>query len=245
MGHKVSNLGLTWSFLVLIILTRQADAYWTGQDLTEAEWKAWPQSCKIGFLAAGWDHGPFEGRISKYQLEEFAKVNKIPGIHHFCIGRVAMNRSISKLPDEAKKLMKTAASEMNYSYSRIDAKNPKFSFVSAYYGKAIYGTGNRPKAFDIWRTAIREQPTAYESYIQMSQTLISEKLFDEALNVILEFDRVKKQPLPYVEYLLGYLYYKMEKYDDALKHLEQAKKLGYRKDTLRKKVLKLKASGKQ
>lgn len=237
MRHKVVPISvLIWVFLALAMPTQRASAYWTGQDLTETEWNAWPPYCKAGFLAAGWGHGPFEGRMSRSAIMEASKDNTIPGRHHFCIGLVAINRSAAKRGNEAKHLMKTAASEIHYSYSKMEADNPKFSLVSAYYGKALYGAGEHQKAFEVWRAAIRAAPTERSAYLLMSEALVSEQRLDEALRIVTEFDQAKEQAWPDAEYFLGYLYYKKSKYDEALKHLEEAQKLGYPNNGLLTKV---------
>ena len=230
-------LALACAFLVLALPTNHASAYWTGEDITESEFDAWPSFCKTGFLDSEFGaRSRFRARLS--QSARAATPNKaIPGGHHFCIGLVAINRSTSKSKDKAKDLMRTAANEIGYSYSRMSLENPDFSLVSAYYGKALYGMGERQKGFDVWSTAIRAQPSRRESYLLMTEALISERRLDEALRLLTDFDATKDQPWPDAEYWLGYVYYEKGKHEEALKHVEQAIALGYPSDGLRKKIL--------
>lgn len=240
MRNNVKTWVLASAFLVCLFPSKQAAAYWFAQDLTETEYNAFPPFCKFAFREKSGSGGAFQNHAAQVPIG----YEKIPGGGHFCVGLVAMNRSVGKHKDKAKEWMSTAASEIHYTYSQMDRTYPKFSWVSAYYGKALYGAGERQKAFDVWRTAIQARPAERESYLLMSEALISEQRLDDALRLLMEFDEAKEQPWPDAEYFFGYLYYKKGRYDDALTHLEKAKELGYPNDGLRAKILNLKASRK-
>ncbi len=227
--------------LICSLLPNHAAAYWFAQDLTQAEFNALPATCKYTFSSRSGSGGHFAGDTATAPPKPD---HLVPGGGHFCVGLVAMIRSSGKPKDKALEWMKTAVSEIHYTHSQMAQNDRSFAWASAYYGKALYGSGDRQKAFDVWRTAIRARPAERESYLLMSQALVAEQRFDEALRLLVEFDAAKEQPWPDAEYFLGYLYYKKGKYDEALKYLEEAQKLGYPNNGLLTKVRKQTASRK-
>lgn len=225
------------ALFVLASLAAPSAAYWTAQDLTETEWAAWPPACQAAFLASEWSmNSPFRGRLSQQRATEALRTNSIDGSHHFCIALIAMNRSISKRAAISKQLMKIAVSEINYSRSRMDLTNPQYSFISAYYGKALYGSGERNKAFEIWNESINRTPAERESYFFKAEALVSEKRLGEALEVLQAFDAKKEEPRADAEYFLGYVYFQLSKYPEARRHLDNAHALGYPSDALRNRL---------
>ena len=229
------------TFLICSWHAKHAVAYWFAEDLTQAEFNGLPPTCKWFSSSRSGSGGRFAGDTATAPPRPD---HLLPGGGHFCVGLVAMMRSTGKPKDKALEWMKTAAGEIRYTHSQMAENDRSFAWASAYYGKALYGSGDRQKAFDVWRTAIRARSAERESYLLMSQALVAEQRFDEALRLLLEFDAVKEQPWPDAEYFLGYVYYKMGKLDDALKHLEQARKLGYPNDGLRQKIRNRAGSGK-
>ncbi|HCB14326.1 MAG TPA: hypothetical protein DEP36_12275 [Gammaproteobacteria bacterium] len=104
---------------------------------------------------------------------------------------------------------------------------PLFSTVSAYYGIALYQSGDHDRAFEIWKEGITVQPNKPESYVAMAEALRSERKMKEALELLLRFDKVKQQPSAEVEYFLGHTYLDLGLYDDAKRHADKAYQLGY------------------
>jgi tetratricopeptide (TPR) repeat protein len=230
----------TFAIALLLIASFPARAYWTAQDLSETEWQAWPDYCKAAYLNTDWSQqSPFLGRLSRDQITSILRTTTIDGAHHFCIGLIAIGRTRGKTPSVVKPLMKTAVSEINYSRSRMPLTNPQFSFVSAYYAKAMYGTGERAKAFQIWDECIERTPKIREPYLLKAEALVSEKKFDEALLVLQAFDANKAEQFPDAEYFLGYVYFNLKKYPEARRHLDAADKLGYPAEGLRNRLTKL------
>lgn len=219
-----------------------ASAYWTGQDLTEAEWATWSDFCKASYLSADWSHGSrFAGRLSPETRVKFIEGNTIPGPHHFCIALVAMDRAKSKVGEQFKQLMIKAVSEINYCHKQMNSATPKYAYVSAYYAKALYGAGEKAQAFRVWDEAITISPAEREAYLLKTQALISEKRFKEALDTLLALDKAKEQEWADVEYFLGYVNYQLKRYGDAARHLDKAVALGYPHTSLRDKARELAA----
>ena len=228
------------AFFVLASIAATSAAYWTAQDMTENEWAAWPPHCQAAFLSSEWSmNSPFRGRLSPERMKAALLTNSIDGSHHFCIALIAMNRSITKPPTIANQLMKTAVAEINYSRSRMDPASPQFSYVSAYFAKALHGSGERNKAFEVWNQCIERTPAAHECYLLKAKALVSEKRLDEALEVLQAFDAKKEQPRADAEYFLGYVYFQLRKYPEARRHLDNAKQLGYPSDSLRNQLTKM------
>lgn len=214
-----------------------ASAYWTGQDLTEAEWASWSDFCKASYLVSEWSNNSrFTGRLSPESRAKILEGNTIPGAHHFCIALVAMDRARYKTGAQHVQMMKQAVTEIDYNRRQMSSAKPKYAYVSAYYAKAKYGAGEKAEAFRIWDEAITISPAERESYLLKVQALISEKRFKDALETLQAFDKAKDQEWADAEYFLGYVNYQMQLYGDAARHLEKAVALGYPHTGLRDKA---------
>lgn len=214
-----------------------ASAYWTGQDLTEAEWASWSDFCKASYLVSEWSAGSrFSGRLSSESRAKILEGNTIPGAHHFCIALVAMDRAKSKSGEQFKQLMMKAVTEIDYNRRQMSSAKPKYAYVSAYYAKALYGTGEKVQAFRVWDEAITISPTEREAYLLKTQALISEKRFKDALETLQAFDKAKDQEWADAEYFHGYVHYQLKRYGDAARHLDKAVSLGYPHTGLRDKA---------
>lgn len=214
-----------------------ASAYWTGQDLTEAEWASWSDFCKAAYLASEWSAGSrFSGRLSPESRVRILEDNTIPGPHHFCIALIAMDRAKSKPGEQAKQLMRLAVTEIDYNRRQMSSAKPKYAYVSSYYAKALYGAGEKAQAFRVWDESITISPTEREAYLLKTQALISEKRFKEALDTLQALDKAKEQEWADVEYFLGYVNYQLQRYGVAARHLDKAVALGYPHTGLRDKA---------
>lgn len=214
-----------------------ASAYWTGQDLTEAEWAAWSDFCKASYLVSEWSAGSrFSGRISPESRTKILQGNTIPGAHHFCIALVAMDRAKSRTKVQFTQMMKQAVTEIDYNRRQMSTSTPKYAYVSAYYAKAKYGAGEKAEAFRIWDEAISISPAEREAYLLKAQALLSEKRFKEALDTLQAFDKAKDQEWADAEYFLGYVNFQLQRYGDAARHLDKAVALGYPHTGLRDKA---------
>lgn len=237
--HRISKiLGV-----LCILIAAKAQAI-RGQDLTELEWAAWPDYCKLGFLASEWGKdSSFIGRVPRSLVVEFNTTSKervgISGLHHFCVGLTYINRArggIGITQEKSAELMNNAVSEIAYSYGRTEKRAPLYSVVTAYYGVALYRSGQHEKAFKIWKDGITTQPTRPESYVAMAEALRSEKKMKEALEILLQFDKRKEQPSAEAEYFLGHTYLDLGLYNEAKKHADNAYRLGYPLPGLRNKL---------
>lgn len=230
-------------FLVALILVA-SQAQGSAQDLTEFEWATLPDYCKAALLGSDWaQFVPSRHKVPRSWVDEMLKTYNerigIPGAHHFCVGMVYISRArggIGLSQEKSVGLMKQAADEINYSYSRTEKRAPLYSVVTAYYGVALYHSGNRERAFDIWKEGIATQPARPESYVAMAEALRSERKMKEALELLLRFDKAKKQPSAEAEYFLGHTYFDLELYDDAKRHADKAYQLGYPLPGLRNKL---------
>jgi len=214
-------------------------------NFTEAEWIAWPSYCKAGFLASDWSRGsPYHGRMPEGQVRSLRQNHDvtvgIPGVHHFCIGMIYTNRA--KNMSAGPKLIETlrnAINEIEYSYSRMSPAAPKFSLVTAYYGTALYRSGKRQQAFDMWNKGIETKPDSRESYLAMAEILLSEKNPKEALEVLNRYESAKTGEAADVEAFLAFTYIELGMNDKAKEHADNAYQLGYPLPGLRNRIERL------
>ncbi|WP_435749595.1 tetratricopeptide repeat protein [Thauera sp. AutoDN2] len=200
---------------------------------TEMEWLGWPDFCKAGYLASGWGGGSgFQGRMPHSQVEslrrQFEITVGIPGVHHFCVGMLYVNRA-KAMPSGNKRTetLRSAVSEIDYSFSRATPSAPMYSLITAYYGTALYRQGKRQEANAMWDKGIQAKPNARESYLAKAEVLITEKKHREALDVLLKYEKAKETDYADAEYFLGHVYFELKQYEKAREHADKAYKLGY------------------
>lgn len=150
------------------------------------------------------------------------KGSDIPGAHHFCAGLVELNRSKLGRGDYSK-----AINEINYSYSKMGGGHPRLSYVASFMGKALYLSGKKKEASEVWLDAISAVPSQRESYLALAEVLMNERQHEKALEVLLKYEEEKKFETPDTEQFLAQAYFNLKKYDEALIHAENAKRLGY------------------
>ena len=120
---------------------------------------------------------------------------------------------------------------------------PRYSLVTAYYGTALYRSGKRQQAMDMWNKGIEAKPASRESYLAMAEALLAEKKAKEALEVLLRYEAAKESEAADAEAFLGYTYMELGMYDKAREHTDKAYQLGYPLPGLRNKLQRL--SGKK
>ena len=218
---------------------------WSQTAVSEAEWLAWPHSCKAGYLLSDWSLGsPYTGRLSGAEVaryrEAHGSVSGISGIHHFCVGMLYVNRARA-MSDKARRKgeLERAVNELEYWYSRTQSNAAQYSLLTAYYGTALHGLGKQEEARRMWNRGIEAHPTHRESYLAMAQALLNEKRYKEALDILLTYDSKKQHPTPDGEYFLAFTYYELKNFAKAREHAENAQRLGYPFPGLLKKLQKL------
>lgn len=210
---------------------------------TENEWNGWPNYCKVAFLGSTLSQGsPFRGSMSAEQIRSGQSQIGIgiPGLAHFCMGMVYTNRAktMSRSHDLAGTLG-AAINELDYSFSRMSPAAPRYSLVTAYYGTALYRSGKRQQAMDMWNKGIEAQPAGRESYLAMAEALLSEKKAKDALEVLLRYEMAKESDAPDAEAFLSYTYMELRMFDKAREHADKAYQLGYPLPGLRNKLERL------
>lgn len=201
---------------------------------TDVEWNAWPEYCKAAYLNGSYSEGSrFRGRMPAGQVDQilanYMQTVGIQGGQHFCIGMVFVDRARRagvKTP-EAKNNLASAIDEFKYSYPNTKEDAPRYSLYASYYGTALFLSGKRQQAFEMWDKGIRLQPASRESYLAMAKALLDEKKPKEALDVLLRYDHTKEYESPDAEYFLGFTYFQLGMHDEAKEHADKAYRLGY------------------
>lgn len=203
-----------------------------GNDLTSSEWVTWPDYCKAAFINSGWARNtPYEDLMPREWVSSIAKKQGgtlgIRGLHHLCIGMVYVNRG--RVADKKKSAywLNLAIKEIKYSHARTPKGVSGYSLINAYLGKAYYHIGKRNEAVRVWQDGITSQPGQRESYLAMVNMLIEEEKFNEALELLLDYDIKKTVQTPDAEYFLAHVYMKLGRYKESRKHAEAAYALGY------------------
>lgn len=226
---------------LITLLTFNISAYGSTTP-SEAEWLSWPDFCKAGYLSSDWSGGsPFQGRLPQAELNRLRQHNEtavgIPGIHHFCVGMLYINRAKALPTGKARSdNLDRAVGEIEYSFSRASPTIPMYSLLAAYYGTAFHLQGKHREAEAVWEKGISSKPKSRESYLAKAQVLISERKYREALDVLLRYEKAKETDYADAEYFLGHVYFELKQYDKAREHADRAYKLGYPFPGLRKKL---------
>lgn len=230
-----SNLRIIPRFALTLFLTLLPPSSFSADELTQIEWDGLPTHCKASFLNSSYGNlAPLHQTLNKSWAENFLGMSSkdidIPGVHHFCMGIVHLNRA--KIRPQS---IVAAESEFAYSYKRISVTAKKFALVSAYYGKSLYLKGDRTKAMEIWEKAISAKPSNPEPYLSMAEALLSEKKPKDALDTIFRYYPKLDSDHAETEYLLAFIYLELDMIPESRQHADKAKKLGRPMPGLREK----------
>lgn len=242
---KMSSRCITNTVSALLFSATVALPAWSQTAVMEAEWLAWPDFCKAGYLISDWATGsPYTGRLSAAELSRYRGtqiyLNGISGIHHFCVGMLYVNRARALSEKSRRKSeLERAVNEFKYSFERTQSNSVQYSLLTAFYGTALHGLDRKEEARRMWKLGVEAQPTHRESYLAMAQALLDEKKYKEALDILLIYDSKKQYPTPDGEYFLAFTYYELKNFTKAREHAENAQRLGYPFPGLLKKLQKL------
>lgn len=244
-ANSVSIKVLIGSFITAVTFVSGISTSMANTSISEAEWITWPEFCQAGYLASEWSAGStFKSKMSDSKVRSIRDNHNvsvgIPGVHHFCVGMVYINRA--KVANSAQKrgeLLRNSINEIEYSFSRMNPVAPRFSLVTAYYGKALYLSGKRQLAFDMWTRGITAKPESRESYLMMAEALLKERKPKEALDILLRYDSSKTADAADAEAFLAQTYIELGMLDKAKKHADAAYNLGYPFPGLRNKLERL------
>ena len=216
-----------------MILPPRSYAGGEASDITALEWASWPDFCKAAIAASAWSiNTPHTKSVDPKWVRKFRATHNervgIRGAHHFCLGMVYINRALGEVDAKRRiKMMERSINEIQYSFSRMSSDAPRYSIVTAYLGKAYYGSQQRGRAFSTWKDGVAMKPASPESYLAYAEALFAEEKYDEALTLLMQFDKFKTDHHPEVEYFLGHIYFKLGRYDAARDHADKAYALGY------------------
>jgi len=129
-----------------------------------------------------------------------------------------------------------AISEFNYSYSRLSLESHQLSYVSSYLGQALYKSGKRKEAENVWNRAIVAQPNKRESYLAFVDALIAEKKYQVALDLLMNYYDKRDGDNADVEHYLAFLFYNLKDQEKARFHVDNAHRLGYPFSGLKEKI---------
>lgn len=222
---------MVWFILSVSIVGGVANA----QQITDLELNGLPAFCRIAFQGTS-----YSGTVSPDRLlspDNSASMRKslaslgIPGAHHFCYGLVQLRRA-----DSGRGSYSAAISEFNYSYSRLSLESHQLSYVSSYLGQALYKSGKRKEAENVWNRAIVAQPDRRESYLAFVDALVSEKKYKVALDLLMNYYDKRDVDHADVEHYLAFLFYNLKDLDKARFHVDNAHRLGYPFPGLKEKI---------
>lgn len=241
MRHRRSPLQRRIHFFLLYLLLFISSAV-SARDITEAEWAAWPDFCKAGWLnGSGGARSVFQGRMSPGEVSQILRRAPqsvgIAGLWHFCLAMAETNRAKVKPYNSATaRSLQDALNDFSYSFGRTPITAPGYSMLTAHYGTALYISGRKDEAVSMWEKGMQAQPSSRESYLAMAEMLLKERKNIDALKILLRYEENKAYDSPDVEYFLGHIYFELKRYEKAREHADKAYKLGYPFPGLRRKL---------
>ncbi len=195
------------------------------------EWTTWPSYCQARYIETT------VGASSEYRKKiplvvRLTKWREIFGdsfihIHHYCAGIIWIARSRSEDARTRDQSLHAAIAEITYTYDRVPPESPIYSEVSAYLAQAFFGLGDTEKALEILKIAISRKPDKTPAYIMMAEIFIKSKKYQDALDILLKAQNVTTTESSELNYFLGYVYLKLDKFEEASKYGKRAYQLGY------------------
>lgn len=222
---------------------------WTLPTLAEsndvesnAEWRAWPDVCRARYVAYHHElHEPmdpaWERTVSQASITKWAGIIGQPmwnDVHHYCRGLVRLHRykSLSKASSKNYEMWreynaKIAISEFNYTL-KDKQYNPQFAAImQASLAFAQHYSGDSRAAMLTVSEAIGNQPTIVDPYSAGYLILRELDRHDEALEILQKCFENTSGKSAENNYFLALEYLSRKDYDKAREYGQNAYKLGY------------------
>lgn len=169
-----------------------------------------PQSEKL-LTALGFTH-QIRGDSSSARsvFRRMAELSPLEGAPHFYLASSFLETGEDK--------------EALLALTRAKDRNPKDHRIFYLMGLIYYNQGQFSKAFDVFQTSLQLDPSFVFSYQQLAKISLKNGDIDSALKFALkavELDSTFSQP----HYLLGQIYLRLHKSEDANREIEQFQKL--------------------
>jgi tetratricopeptide (TPR) repeat protein len=227
-------------FVFLLVYWRSAAAFST--VVSDTDWAAWPEYCKVKYLTTPVGHRTRGSSASQEAIRKWARTlgEVWGGIHHYCVGEVRVHKAQATPNDQAKlPLFKQAVRDIEYSYVSLNDNSPIFSRVSAYYGMALNGVGRREAALVVLDKGIKNQPRVPDSYVAKAEVERKANRLDEAEQTLLAFLQNGGKATAEVSYYLGYIYLEKGDFENARRYTKDALANGYPLLGIKKRLEKL------
>lgn len=206
---------------------------------TTSEWKTWPGYCKARYTVSGsGTNSVFGSAVSQAKVEQWhsrlASVWK--GLHHYCAGVVLFNRAKqSPDPVQRSRQLQQAIREASYTIERSDPTHPLYAKMLTLRARAKYELGQRSKAFDDLKLAIRLHGKVAAPYSAMGFMLREAGEPKKALEV-LERGEAESGGSAELHYFQGIILAELKRYPRALEQAKLAYKKGYPLPGLKRKL---------
>lgn len=226
-GGQRSVVRLASAALILVPLFIQgARAF--DYEVTDYEWASWPEYCKVRYAST--PVGAGRGNYTKADARKWSETlgGTYLHIHHYCAGLISIQRAQRYADaDQSRRWYNESLGAIAYTYRGSEPDFPLFSQMSAYYGKALYETGQTAEAQEILQTGIKTQPEAPESYIMLAEIARKEGDREAARKVLESYYERGGKPSAELDYNLAYVYMLEKDYDNARKYTKSALAGGY------------------
>lgn len=226
---SIKFLAVAWIFLA----AAPAQAFSPNTDITELEWREWPEFCRIAYLRSDFSSGSrFKKRMNWQAVKDGEKlVNQIgiSGSHHFCVGLILYHRAVrgGSTGQARRDAMYRATNEFKYSFENTDERNVGYILAADYYGRALHLSANRDAAYGVWSGCVELRPDNVRCYVSMADALLRDDEADKALQVLESFPKKDTLRLPDFRYAEAKALHALGRLDESLAITKELVSQGY------------------
>lgn len=209
---------------------------------TDPEWDAWPDYCKARYVSLPIGKtSKWTAAVSQLRIDLYRKTlgeDLFAGIQHYCAGKVWIQRAIFEQDKSHKAFMyRTAISEMDFTYKRLDALYPLVSQMLIGLAQANEGLERKDEADGFYRKAIELFETDGSTYVSYALFLRKNGELQQAKKVLLSGNEMTNGQDMDINMLLAHVLLVMGEGRDSVKYAKKGYLLGYPLPALREKLI--------
>lgn len=210
---SMRNFTLSLVLLSTAGLWQSAHAFNRLTDVTSLEWQSWPRMCQ-----GKSHHGipiPKGLKAAPKTAEEGALMWAVGG-WHYCVGWLKVQRVQTGHPSSIKgDLLRDALKDIEYSYSKIDKKEPWAAEMATTKARALRLGKQHDAALKVLNDIKPLHPTYGPMYLGYSAIYFEQKDYAKAAEILREGNKATGDKIAAIQYFLGLSLFKSGQIDEA------------------------------